>query len=724
MEDQTDSTKSSPSKPSPPLTCTPYVSAAESPLEFSFKAVVAGVLFGICFGAANAYLGLQAGLTISTSIPVAVMTVAAFRLLRQVGMPGTILEANISQTVGSASSSVASGVIFTLPALFMWQMAPGLLQMTLLAMTGGLLGVLFMIPLRRYLIEKEHGKLPYPEGTACSEVLVASEVGGSRARNVFLGLGAGLLFKFFFGWLKVLPAQVKVAVPGLLKAQVGMKMSAALFGVGYILGPRVASIMVAGGLLSSLVIIPGIAYWGADRGEPFFPETELTIAKMSASEIWNRYVRYIGAGAVAAAGLITLIRSIPVMAASFRMGTAQLAERFGARPRDVPRTQRDLPLRMVGCGVVVLAVAMAVVPQVFGELPASGARICAAVLVVICAFFVTVAARIVGLVGGVVGLAVAIAVVPQVFGELPASDARLCAAVLVVICSFFFVTVAARIVGLVGVTSNPTSGMTIASLLGTSTVFLMMGWTDSAGKAAALTVGCVVAIAASIAGDTSQDLKTGFLLGATPRRQQIGELLGVLTSAVFVCLTVLLLDRAYGFGSPELPAPQATLMKLVIEGVLEAKLPWILVGIGAGIALATELCRLPSLPLAVGVYLPVSTMATVFAGGLLRWVMERRAASQEERLRRREQGVLFGSGLVGGEGVLGVMVAGVVFWQSLKTPKGEDVPLPLEIGQRWIESAAEAVGLTGAAATAIPQVGAALVFIVLATIFARCCRSR
>ncbi|MBC8875258.1 MAG: oligopeptide transporter, OPT family [Planctomycetes bacterium] len=674
MEDQTDSTKSPPSKQSPPLTCTPYVSAAESPLEFSLKAVVAGVLFGICFGAANAYLGLQAGLTISTSIPVAVMTVAAFRLLRQVGMPGTILEANISQTVGSASSSVASGVIFTLPALFMWQMAPGLLQMTLLAMTGGLLGVLFMIPLRRYLIEKEHGKLPYPEGTACSEVLVASEVGGSRARNVFLGLGAGLLFKFFFGWLKVLPAQVKVAVPGLLKAQVGMKMSAALFGVGYILGPRVASIMVAGGLLSSLVIIPGIAYWGADRGQPFFPETELTIAEMSAGEIWNRYVRYIGAGAVAAAGLITLIRSIPVMAASFRLGAAQLTERFGAEPSDVPRTQRDLPLRVVGCGVVVLAVAMAVVPQVFGELPASGARICAAVLVVIC--------------------------------------------------SFFFVTVAARIVGLVGVTSNPTSGMTIASLLGTSTVFLMMGWTDSAGKAAALTVGCVVAIAASIAGDTSQDLKTGFLLGATPRRQQIGELLGVLTSAVFVCLTVLLLDRAYGFGSPELPAPQATLMKLVIEGVLEAKLPWILVGIGAGIALATELCRLPSLPLAVGVYLPVSTMATVFAGGLLRWVMERRAGSEEDRLRRREQGVLFGSGLVGGEGVLGVMVAGVVFWQSLRTAPGEKVPLPLEIGQRWIESAAEAVGLTGAALAAIPQVGAALVFVVLATIFARCCRSR
>ena len=580
----------------------------------------------------------------------------------------------MSQTIGSASSSVASGVIFTLPALFMWDLAPQLLQMTMLAMTGGLLGVLFMIPLRRYLIEKEHGKLPYPEGTACAEVLVASEAGGARARNVFLGLGAGVVFKFIFGWLKVLPAKVNVAVPGLLKAQVGIKMSAALFGVGYILGPRIASIMVAGGLLSSLVIIPGIAYWGAERAEPFFPETELTIAAMSADQIWNRYVRYIGAGAVAAAGLITLVRSIPVMAASFRLGAAQLRERLGAEPRSVPRTQQDLPLGVVVWGAVALAVGMAVVPQVLGPLPSLGVRLCAAVLVVICAFF--------------------------------------------------FVTVASRIVGLVGVTSNPTSGMTIASLLGTSSVFLVMGWTDAAGKAAALTVGCVVAIAASIAGDTSQDLKTGFLLGATPRRQQLGELLGVLTSATFVCLTVLLLDKAYGFGSPELPAPQATLMKLVIEGVLDAKLPWVLVAIGMGIAMAAELVRLPSLPLAVGVYLPVSTMATVFAGGLLRWLMERRAATQEQRLRRREQGVLFGSGLVGGEGVLGVVVAGVVFWQSVKAAPGEKVRLPLEIGYQWFQRGAEAVGFTGAAAQAVPQIGAVLAFVVLAALFTRCCRSR
>jgi putative OPT family oligopeptide transporter len=649
----------------------PYVPATESPLEFSLKAVAAGIIFGVLFGAANAYLGLQAGLTISTSIPVAVMTVAAFRLFRSVGLPGTVLEANISQTVGSASSSVASGVIFTLPALFMWELAPELLQMTLLATSGGLLGVLFMIPLRRYLIVKEHGNLPYPEGTACAKVLMASETGGAGARNVFLGLGAGALFKFVFGWLKILPGSIKVPVPGLLKAQIGMKMSAALFGVGFILGPRVASVMVAGGLLSSLVIIPGIAYWGAGQTEPLFPETELTIASMSTGEIWNAYVRYIGAGAVAAAGLITLIRSIPVMAASFRLGATQLTDRFGEEARQVPRTERDLSLRVVLCGVLVLAAGMAFVPQVFGALQSPGIRLCAAVLVTIFAFF--------------------------------------------------FVTVAARIVGLVGVTSNPTSGMTIASLLGTASVFLLMGWTGPAGKAAALTVGCVVAIAASIAGDTSQDLKTGYLLGATPRRQQLGELLGVLTSATFVCLTVLLLDRAYGFGSTELPAPQATLMKLVIEGVLEAKLPWVLIAIGAAIAVVAELAGLPSLAMAVGVYLPVSTMATVFAGGLLRWLSDRWAASKKEASRRSEQGVLFASGLVGGEGILGVLVAGVVFWQSMRAP-GEELHLPLEFGYQWLQSGAEAIGLAGPVGEAVPQLAAAAVFFAFAVIFARRCR--
>jgi len=646
----------------------PYVGTSESMLEFTFKAVIPGIIFGVLFGAANAYLGLEAGLTISTSIPVAVMTVAAFRALRSVGVRGTILEANISQTTGSASSSVASGVIFTLPALFMWGFKPELLQMTLLALCGGLLGVLFMVPLRRFLIEKEHGHLPYPEGTACAEVLVAAEVGGGRAKNVFLGLGVGALVQFIFGWLKMFPNKVQFSVPLINKAQLGLKMSAALFGVGYILGPRIASIMVGGGLLSSLVIIPVIAWWGADLTEPFYPETQNLIANMSPYDIWHRYVRYIGAGAVAAAGLITLIRSIPTMIESFRVGASQLRSRVGdgtVEP-DVPRTGRDLSLGVVGVGVVALALVMATVPQVFGGIENLGIRTIAAVLVVIFAFF--------------------------------------------------FVTVASRIVGLVGVTSNPTSGMTIATLLGTAAVFLLMGWTDATGKATALAVGCVVAIAASISGDTSQDLKTGFLLGATPRRQQICELIGVLTSATAVCYTVILLNDAYVLGSEDLSAPQATLMKLVIDGVLEAKLPWVLVGIGVVIAVAAEIARIPSLPFAVGVYLPVSTMVPVFLGGALRWVMERGAKTEQQRLSRRENGVLFGSGLVGGQGLLGVVIAAIVGYQAYLVRKGSIVleqgltraPMPL---QTW-------------ASTHAPEIGALIVFFVLVFVFARYCRSR
>ncbi len=619
----------------------PFVEATESPAEFTIKAVGLGVLFGIIFGAANAYLGLRAGLTISTSIPVAVMTVAVFRALRSVGIRGTILETNISQTTGSASSSLASGVIFTLPALFMWGMAPELLQMTLLAMCGGLLGILFMIPLRRFLIEKEHGKLPYPEGTACAEVLVANEIGGGRARFVFYGLAGGALFKFLTSWLRVIPGDVHVKVPFLKKGELGMDLSAALFGVGYILGPRIAAVMVGGGLLSWLVIIPAIAYWGDARTAPFFPETVQLIHDMSPRQIWTRYVRYIGAGAVATAGIVTLIRSIPVMISSFRIGAAQLSERVGSATGTALRTDNDLPLRFVGIGVVFVAAVLIFVPQVFGA------------------------------VGGI--------------------GIRTIAAFCVVVFAFFFVTVASRIVGLVGVTSNPTSGMTIAALLGTASIFLLFGWTDALGKAAALTVGCVVAIAASISGDTSQDLKTGYLLGATPRRQQTAELIGVLTSATFVCLTVLALGKGFGFGSTELPAPQATLMKLVIDGVLDQNLPWALVAIGAGIALVCEIARIPSLPFAVGVYLPVSTMTPIFVGGLIRLWMERSAKDATTAADRRERGVLLGSGFVGGEGLLGVGIALVAVAKS-RRPDG--------IGTEWLGSDLAAM-LAGAAAFAV-----------------------
>ncbi|UTW45676.1 oligopeptide transporter, OPT family [bacterium SCSIO 12696] len=614
----------------------PFVPASESVAELTFKSLGLGILFGVIFGAANAYLGLRAGLTISTSIPVAVMSVAVFRILARYGKPSTILETNIAQTTGSASSSVASGVIFTLPALFMWGVAPGLLQMTILAMCGGLLGILFMIPLRKFLIEREHGKLPYPEGTACAEVLVANEAGGGRAKRIFAGIGVGMLFKALTSWIKVIPGHVSANIPFINKAQLGLDLSPALFGVGYILGLRIALVMVGGGLLSWLVIIPVIDALWAMQTQPVFPEAVKLVKDMSAGEIWTRYVRYIGAGAVATAGIITLVRNIPMMIQSFKVGGAELRDRATntASPvRRELRTKRDLPLKFVGVGVAAIVLVLTLVPNAFGDIGNIGARLAAALCVSLFAFF--------------------------------------------------FVTVASRIVGMVGVTSNPTSGMTIAALLGTASIFLAFGWTDTTGKAATLIVGCVVAIAASIAGDTSQDLKSGFLLGATPKYQQMAELIGVLTSATFVCLSVLLLAETFGFGSSELPAPQATLMKLVIDGVLDQNLPWGLVLIGVAIAVACELLRIPSLPFAVGVYLPVSTMTPILIGGLIRYYFERN--KQGEALEAcREKGVLLGSGFVGGVGLLGVGIAATAFITSRK-PEGVGSDWP---GAEWAGLAA------------------------------------
>jgi putative OPT family oligopeptide transporter len=584
-------------------TYVPYTHGMTLP-EFTIKAAISGILLGIIFGAANTYLGLKAGLTISTSIPVAVLTVVAFRILESFGLRHSILESNMSQTIGSASSSVASGVLFTIPALFIWGMSPAWRQITLLTMAGGLIGVLFMVPLRRYLIKREHGKLPYPEGMACAEVLVAAEGGGRQAAGVFWGLGVGMVFKLITDGVKLVPGTFQMLLG--YKASLAVSVSPPLIGVGYILGMRIATVMVAGGALSAFIIIPAINWWGSGLTAPVFPETEHLIRDMSSGEIWHRYVRYIGAGAVATGGIITLIRSIPTMLESFRLGLAQIGQRAADAVRD--RTDDDLSFRTV---LVVLG----------------------AVLLVL-------------------------TLVPGILGYIDAVPARAVASILIAVFAFFFVTVSSRIVGLVGVTSNPTSGMTIATLLGTSLVFFLLGWTDMAGKATALMVGTAVCIASSIAGDTSQDLKTGFVLGATPRLQQMGELIGVVTSAGAVCLVVTLLHQSVpgGLGGSELPAPQAVLMKLVIDGVLDQNLPWAMIFIGVGIGSVASLFKIPVLAFAVGVYLPLSTMAAVFLGGLLRWYLTR-AQEPEESERRREEGVLFGSGLVGGGGLTGVLLA-------------------------------------------------------------------
>ncbi|MFQ6102880.1 MAG: OPT family oligopeptide transporter [Candidatus Glassbacteria bacterium] len=590
----------------------PYILDGSDMIEFTVKALVLGSIFGILFGAANAYLGLRVGLTISTSIPVAVMTVAVFRSIERFIGPSTLLENNIAKTVGSASSSLASGIIFTIPALFLWGTDADIWTVTTVALGGGILGVLFMVPLRRFLITGEHGRLPYPEGTAAAEVLVAAEIGGTHAKNVFTGMGIGAFYKWLMSGLNLWKTEVSLRIPFIKKAEVGLDVSPALLGVGYILGFRIALIMVSGGLLAWLGLIPAIAYLYEGATEPLFPEKSILVDSMTAHMIWTRYIRYVGAGAVASAGIITLIRSIPTMVSSFRIGLKGVMRRMNSTTVTIEerRTQADLSLVKVLVGIAIITIFLALTPTVFGFL------------------------------GGF--------------------SRRLVASILVAIFAFFFTTVSARIVGLVGVTSNPTSGMIIATLICTSLVFVIMGFDGLVGKVAILLIGAVVGVSASIAGDTSQDLKTGFLLGATPHRQQVGELVGVLTTAFFVAGSVLMLERQYGFGSVELPAPQANMMKLVIDGVLEAEIPWRLVLLGIGITLIVEIMKLPSLAFAVGVYLPVSTMTPLFVGGLVRRIIESRAGDDLELIRkRREKGILYGSGLVGGDGLVGV---GIAFW--------------------------------------------------------------
>ena len=587
----------------------PYVHHSRSLPDLTVRAAVAGVIMGAVFGSANAYLGLKVGLTISTSIPLAVISVALFKSVGRILRPTNILECNVSQTGGSAASSIASGLIFTIPALFMWGMSPSLLQVGTLAILGGVLGILFMIPLRPYLIVKEHDTLPYPEGTAAAQVLIAADAGGSRARSVFLGMGVGALYKTVLEFGHFWSSEIHVRIPLLEKGEVGLEPMPALLGVGYILGYRIGAIMVAGGLLSSLALIPIIAHFGQALGAPMFPETTRLISEMTPSQIWSRYVRYVGAGAVAFAGITTVLRSLPTMYRSLVDGLKGLTREGRSLAVVTARTQRDLSMSVVLVGSAVVLLVAALGPFVLG-------------------------------LGAPAPL--------RVFGSL-----------MILGFAFMFVTVSSRIVGLVGVTSNPTSGMAIVTLLGTSLIFFLLGWTDDIGKATVLTIGTVVCVAASIAGDISQDLKCGYIIGATPARQQTIELVGAITAAFAVAASIFLLGRSLSFGSIDLPAPQATLMKTVIEGVLQANLPWGLVLVGAALSLVATLVGVPALPFAVGIYLPVASMMPVFLGGCLRSVTDWMAVRKgEDPANQTERGVLVGSGLIAGEGLMGVVVAG------------------------------------------------------------------
>src|SRR5438874_2157931 len=559
--------------------------------EFTLRAIVAGIVFGIVFGAANAYLGLRVGLTVSTSIPIAVLTVALFRLMRQ---REVILEANISQTIGSASSSLATGTIFTIPALFMWGMAPPFWQVAILALLGGFLGIAAMVPLRRLLIVRSADELPYPEGTACAEVLRATTSAAAGGRWIFIGLAVGAAVKIALGAFVLIPSSLAMTLPVLPKAEVALEIAPALLAVGYILGYRQSAIMVSGSLISAIVLTPLIAVYSSGP-----------VAALTAGQIWSKHVRFIGAGAVAAAGLVAVARALPTMWSSFAAVVRGL-RRGGDSMGDegVERTDRDVPAWVVAIVPLAVIVTLVAVP---------------------------------GLLAGNMSL-----------------GPRLIAAIAVAIFGVCFVVVSSRIVGLIGVSSNPTSAMTLVTLLGVSVVFVFLGWRDPSARAAILTVGTVVCIAASKAGDISQDLKTGYLVGATPARQQFGQFLGAAFACWAIAGTVLLLGKAFTFGSTELPAPQATLMKTVIEGVLAGSLPWPLVGTGAALSVCALIAGLPGLSFAVGIYLPLGTLAPVFVGGIVRRIVEsRRAAKPGES----DSGVLTASGMIAGEGLAGVAIA-------------------------------------------------------------------
>jgi putative OPT family oligopeptide transporter len=592
----------------------PYVPATQSPAEFTAKAIILGILFGLLFGASTVYLGLRAGLTVSASIPIAVLAIS---VLKKFG-GSTILENNIVQTIGSAGESVAGGVVFTLPALiFLVPFGPAYfnyLQITMLTLAGGILGVLMMVPLRRALIVKEHGVLPYPEGTACAEVLVAGERGGKLAGLVFSGLGIGALWKSLSWTFNIFRQDVGYSFARTSQfpnATVSVDISPEYMGVGYVIGPRIAGTMFAGGVLSWLVLLPLLSILGAALTTPFPPihpnfalnpttGRPFLLSEMSPGQIWSAYIRYIGAGAVLAAGLITLARTIPTIISSAREGFRGMGAAGGAASI---RTERDIPMSIVLGGSLLLAIFLAVMPG----LPTQG---------------------------------------------------NVVAAVLVVVFGFFFATVSSRITGLIGSSSNPISGMTIATLIITCLIFVGLGWTGDIYSPVALCVGAIICIAAANAGNTSQDLKTGYIVGATPLYQQIGLLIGVVASALVIGMTTLYMHRVFGIGSQDVPAPQATLMATIIKGLLSQELPWGLVLVGVFIAVTLELCGIHSLSFAVGSYLPIATTAPIFVGGLVRWMVERRTGVAAES--DLSAGTLFSSGLIAGGSLAGILFAVLV----------------------------------------------------------------
>ena len=580
----------------------PYIPADKITPEFTITSIVMGIILAVVFGAANAYLGLRVGMTVSASIPAAVISMGVIRVIMK---KNSILESNMVQTIGSAGESLAAGAIFTMPALFLWAEEglcdmPSLLEITLIALCGGILGVLFMVPLRNALIVKEHATLLYPEGTACADVLLAGEEGGSNASTVFSGMGFAALFKFLVDGVKMIPADVAAAFQS-FKGEIGMEVYPALLGVGYIVGPQVASYMFVGSLVGWMVIIPLICLFGPDIS--MYPAAEgVTIAELyangGAAAIWSTYVKYIGAGAIATGGIISLIKSLPLIITTFRDSMKSMK---GGKNTSTERTAQDLPMNMILAGIALMIIIIWLVPAI---------------------------------------------------------PVNLLGAVIIVVFGFFFATVSSRMVGLIGSSNNPVSGMAIATLLIATFAIKASGDTGITGMTGAIAIGSVICIVAAIAGDTSQDLKTGFLLGATPKKQQVGELIGIIAAGLAIGGVLYLLNAAWGYGGAEVPAPQATLMKMIVEGIMGGKLPWTLVFVGVFLALGLEILRVPVMPFAIGLYLPIYLNATIMIGGVVRLLMDRRKNVDEKtKERQATDGTLYCAGMIAGEGLVGIALA-------------------------------------------------------------------
>ena len=580
----------------------PYIPAEKITPEFTVTSIIMGIILAVVFGAANAYLGLRVGMTVSASIPAAVISMGVIRVIMK---KNSILESNMVQTIGSAGESLAAGAIFTMPALFLWAEdglceMPSLVEITLIALCGGILGVLFMVPLRNALIVKEHATLLYPEGTACADVLLAGEEGGSNASTVFTGMGFAALFKFVVDGIKVIPADVAAAFKS-FKGEIGMEVYPALLGVGYIVGPKIASYMFVGSLVGWMVLIPMICLFGPDMW--MYPAKEgVTVAQLyaqgGAAAIWSTYVKYIGAGAIATGGIISLIKSLPLIITTFRDSMKSMK---GGVSAGKARTDQDLPMNFILLGILAMVFIIWIVPAI---------------------------------------------------------PVNLLGAAIIVVFGFFFATVSSRMVGLIGSSNNPVSGMAIATLLIATFAIKATGETGINGMTGAIAIGSVICIIAAIAGDTSQDLKTGYLLGATPKKQQIGELIGIIASGLAIGGVLYLLNAAWGYGGAEVPAPQATLMKMIVEGIMGGKLPWTLVFIGVFLAIGLEILRVPVMPFAIGLYLPIYLNATIMIGGVVRWALDsRKKVDAKTKERQATDGTLYCAGMIAGEGLVGIFLA-------------------------------------------------------------------